>query len=451
MNKEKKLLTTQQAASLLGMNESMLKRLVQKDEIQAIAKKSESDWQFDKENLKDFVERANTKDGEGGVFSIMRKFLITHADEIQKLATRHHKEFLGGRNFRTEHIEKYQENHIKIVEEFANNLRFKDVKHGNGVFKKLGTKLAHDSVKDKLTIEEAVDGIIFMKQAVWQLMEKHEILDILNTKAFYEVSHAIGTYCDVITSQIVFSYHNNYVDDLKEEKEKVEKAVKIRDNFISAASHELKTPITSLKVYLQGLKKRIIKEPKNNLGEYLEKIEGQVSKLTTLIEDLLNITKLQHGKLEFTMREFNINDLVREASEAIQSMSNQHEIIVVGKAKRNVVADRNRIHQVITNLLTNAIKYSPQADRVTIRVATRKDSAVVSVQDLGIGISPDQQKKIFQQFYRVTDAEGKTFPGMGMGLFIANEIIKRHGSQIAVTSHKNKGSTFSFTLPYVSS
>jgi signal transduction histidine kinase len=388
------------------------------------------------------------KSDDNDVFSIMKNFLMIHADEIQKLATSHHKEFLGGDNFRTEHLEKYQKNHIKIVQKFGENLRFKDIKHGIDTFKRLGERLAKDSVKDNLSIEEAVDGIIFMKQAVWQLMEKHGLLDQLGTKDFYQISHALGTYCDVVTSKIAFSYHRNHIKNLEMEKNKVEKAVKLRDNFISAASHELKTPITSIKIYLQGLKKRIKKDP--NSERYFIKVTSQINKLATLIEDLLNITILQHGKLEFVMKKFDLNGLVKEAIDAIQGTTETHKIVILGKVEHKVFGDRDRIYQVITNLLTNAVKYSPHADKIIIRVEPKDDGAIVNVEDFGIGIKPNQQKKIFQQFYRVAGRNGKTFPGMGMGLFIANEIIKRHGNKITVTSNKNSGSTFSFTLPYAS-
>jgi signal transduction histidine kinase len=112
-----------------------------------------------------------------------------------------------------------------------------------------------------------------------------------------------------------------------------------------------------------------------------------------------------------------------------------------------VFGDRDRIGQVLINLLNNAIKYSPQGDRVLVRVAISQNKALVSVQDFGIGIAKEHQRKIFERFYQVTDAEEKTYPGLGIGLYISYEIVKRHGGQMWVESKKGEGASFYFTLP----
>src|SRR5204862_7490993 len=123
-------------------------------------------------------------------------------------------------------------------------------------------------------------------------------------------------------------------------------------------------------------------------------------------------------------------------------------IRIEGKIDQPVWGDKDRIGQVLTNLLTNAIKYSPQADTIIVRVTVAQDAAVVSVQDFGIAIEKEHTKHLFDRFYRVSDPEEKTYPGLGIGLYIANEIIKRHGGILTVESEKGKGSVFSFTLPY---
>src|SRR5579885_379048 len=227
-----------------------------------------------------------------------------------------------------------------------------------------------------------------------------------------------------------------------------EKAVALRDDFISVASHELKTPVTSLKMYTQVLQKEFAKRGQQEFHRYFHKIDDQANKLSILINDLLNVSKLQHGKLEFAMGEFDLNEVVKDTVDAIQETASKHKIIVEGELPRRVYGDRYRIYQVITNLLTNAIKYSPQADRVLVQLIPEKDVAVVTVRDFGIGIEKEYQNKIFQQFYRVNAADEKTYPGLGMGLFIAYEMVKRHGGDMTVVSEKGKGSQFSFTLPY---
>lgn len=226
-----------------------------------------------------------------------------------------------------------------------------------------------------------------------------------------------------------------------------QKAINLRDSFISLASHELKTPVTSLKMYTQALNRQFEKRGDTNLQSYFEKIDQQTDKLTRLVNDLLNVSKIQHGKLEFTFETININEVVKETVDALQEITRKHKIIIEGKIKEKVYADQYRIYQVLTNLLTNAVKYSPHADRIIVRLMSKKDEAVVTVQDFGIGIETNQQDKIFNQFYRVISPEEKTYPGLGMGLFISSEIIKRHGGSIIVESSIGYGSQFSFTLP----
>lgn len=228
----------------------------------------------------------------------------------------------------------------------------------------------------------------------------------------------------------------------------MQKAVRLRDEFISVASHELNTPITSLKMYTQVMQRQLKRHSTDVSIDSLLKMDTQINKLSLLIGDLLNISKLQHGKLEFVMEALDINELILETVEAIQATEKKHTIVIQGKIKRKIYADRYRMYQVITNLLTNAIKYSPSSEKIIISVEAEKNTTIIRVQDFGIGIELDQQKNIFDQFYRVNSPKEKTYPGLGMGLYIAREIVKRHGGEIHVTSEKGNGSIFTIILPY---
>lgn len=220
-----------------------------------------------------------------------------------------------------------------------------------------------------------------------------------------------------------------------------------KDEFISMASHELKTPVTTLKVYTQILQRQAESSGNGAMHSYLTKMDSQISRLTDLINDLLDLSKIQTGKLTFKLSDFDLDELVREVVEQMQPTSS-HSIRVTGKLHRPVRGDRDRIGQVVINILSNAIKYSPNADKIAIALSADRKNAYVAVRDFGIGIPKAQQKKIFTRFYQATDGDKKTYPGLGIGLYISEEIMRRHGGDIRVSSAEGKGSTFTVIIPF---
>jgi PAS domain S-box-containing protein len=222
---------------------------------------------------------------------------------------------------------------------------------------------------------------------------------------------------------------------------------KRKDEFISMASHELKTPVTSLKGFLNLLQRSLTRQADEKTLHYLARMNTQVNKLTNLINDLLDISRMQIGKLTYREDLFEMDELVQENVENVQETTQSHHLQIEGQTLAQVVGDQDRLGQVLINLLNNAIKYSPQSDTVLIRLAKDQDNVLVSVQDFGIGIAKEHQQKIFERFYQVTDHEEKNYPGLGIGLYISFDIIQRHGGQVWVESQKGQGSTFHFTLP----
>lgn len=220
-----------------------------------------------------------------------------------------------------------------------------------------------------------------------------------------------------------------------------------RDEFISMASHELKTPVTSLKGYTQILHGRFRTRNDEEAFHMLDRMDVQLNKLTRLINDLLDVPRLQSGQLAYREEYFDLLILVQEIMENVQGMTKSHRLLLEGQASAPVFGDRERVGQVLTNLLINAVKYSSHADKVLICIATEQERAVVSVQDFGIGIAEIHHKHLFERFYRADDADINTYPGLGIGLYISHEIIKRHHGQMWFESRKGAGSTFSFSLP----
>ena len=221
-----------------------------------------------------------------------------------------------------------------------------------------------------------------------------------------------------------------------------------KDTFLGIASHELKTPLTSLKLYAQVLERMLKKTGDEKNAQFAKKMDLQVIKLTSLIGDLLDVTKINSGKIHLNQDVFHFEKLVLETVEELQ-MSTMHKIEMKSEHVGMVFADRERISQVITNLISNAIKYSPEADKIVIDVTGNENETVFTVHDFGIGMPEEKKDRVFEQYYRVSGDEQSTFPGLGLGLYIAAQIVERSHGKIWVNSVLGKGSTFSFSLPLV--
>ncbi|HXS55204.1 MAG TPA: PAS domain-containing sensor histidine kinase, partial [Hanamia sp.] len=229
--------------------------------------------------------------------------------------------------------------------------------------------------------------------------------------------------------------------DIHEQKTKEEK----KDEFISIASHEMKTPLTTAKAYLQLLELSLDKaNEKANL--YTKKAILSVDRLKDLITELLDVSKIQHGKLDYNFHEFDFSEMIIDSIEGIQHNSPNHKIQLSGPTAIIVEGDRERLQQVVINLLSNAVKYSPDNGDIFIKVYLENEELKVSFSDEGIGIAADKLHKIFERYYRIEGQE-ILFQGLGIGLFISMEIIKRHNGKLWAESELGKGSTFSFTLP----
>jgi PAS domain S-box-containing protein len=229
--------------------------------------------------------------------------------------------------------------------------------------------------------------------------------------------------------------------DIDEQKTK-EKA---KDEFISTASHELRTPLTSAKAYIQLVENSMLQ--KNNPDViYVKKAGASIERLNSLVLELLDVSKIQHGKLGLNTSSFNFNNMLADAVESVQIASKKHTIITSGEIKNKITGDEQRLKQVVINLLTNAVKYSPEADKVFVHASLEDNLVKVSIKDTGIGIGKRNLNKIFERYFREEGQPGH-FQGLGIGLSVSKEIIRRHNGKIWAESEPGKGSTFYFTLP----
>ena len=217
-----------------------------------------------------------------------------------------------------------------------------------------------------------------------------------------------------------------------------------KDEFLSIASHELKTPLTSIKASIQLIARAISSE--NKISQFAVKASEQLIRLERLISDLLDVSKINSGRLVYNNTVFYFREMLREVVQSIQSTTQTHQIIVERSDKVIFLGDRFRLEQVVYNFLSNAIKYSPHADKVIVNSVVKENDLVVSVRDFGIGIAPENINRAFDRYYRVDDTAMR-FQGLGLGLFISAEILKRHNGNFWIESEAGKGSTFFFSLP----
>lgn len=294
---------------------------------------------------------------------------------------------------------------------------------------------------------------IFPKSLSRQLTKYIETL--LSTKQSYslEVDTVLNTktrevrFWSIMLYYIAFSKEQPGVGFLVQDITDAKMLEKRKDDFISMASHELKTPLTSIKAFTQILQNSpAIEEEKR--GEYYDRIETQVGKLTKIINDLLDISKIRIGSFSMIKEKFAFDLLVEEIISNYRYMQHvPHKIFISGRTNKELYADRDMIQQLVTNLINNAIRYSPGKKKINIFLTSNGKDITFSVKDYGVGISPADQKRIFQNFYRVIRPQNHEYPGLGIGLFISKEIVLLHNGKIDVTSEVGKGSIFSVSLP----
>ena len=213
------------------------------------------------------------------------------------------------------------------------------------------------------------------------------------------------------------------------------------------ASHELRTPLTPLSMHLQTLERRLAAgAPAEAL--LASKARKQLGKLTSLIDDLLDLSRLEAGRLELHLEPLELGALAAAVVEDFRDASPRHKVELRRPAKPLLLrGDRSRLEQVFVNFLQNAIKYSPEGGAIRVEVSASDGDAFVSVSDEGIGVPAEEQPRLFERFFRARNATARNFGGLGIGLHVSNEIVHRHGGEFTVRSAAGRGSTFEFRLP----
>jgi len=241
----------------------------------------------------------------------------------------------------------------------------------------------------------------------------------------------------------------------------VHRANEAKTEFISFVSHELKQPMTSIKGYTDLLIKGTAGELTDMQNSFLETVRSNVDRMNTLVSDLLDISRIESGRMRLEFENASIEKVIKEALRTTrrQIEAKQQALEVdISPDLPLVRGDRDRLVQVLTNLVSNAYKYTPAGGHITIHArrwsdgqdATGRDGFVLcSVADTGIGITPEDRKRLFTKYFRADDPAVHSVPGTGLGLVIITSLVELHGGEIWVESEVGQGSTFSFTIPVV--
>ena len=261
----------------------------------------------------------------------------------------------------------------------------------------------------------------------------------------------------LIAAQVGLSVERTYLARRQVEISREHARQQARQEFLGLVSHELKTPVAVLKAYTELLLRRAEIEPgRNSDREVLGRMLEQTDRMLSMIEQLLDIQKMESGQFSLEINRFDLVELVRRVAENLQLTARDHEVTLLTEERLPVMADRRRIEEVLFNLMENAVKYSPGGTRITVSVKTRPaereggGEALVSVADQGIGIPAQDLGRIFERSYQGRSRFHRGHVGLGLGLYIAREIVERHGGRVWAESVEGHGSTFHFTLPLAS-
>jgi PAS domain S-box-containing protein len=282
-----------------------------------------------------------------------------------------------------------------------------------------------------------------------QTLQAHEELDTLQSMTPYEKAYVCqdGHRLPVLVGAVAFQHFPlqgiAFVLDNSARKELEQH----KDDLINMASHELRTPLTVLKMQTQLVRKRLEKQSHHEAATALSDVEEPIKQLERLIVELLYASKIQAGRLEYVQEPVDLDALLREITDTMHHLHPGYTFLICGRVQTSLIGDRDRLGQVFTNLLSNAITYAPDAKTVEIGLSASAEAVTVKVQDHGPGIPREQRNKIFERFYRDVGPSQRAIPGLGMGLYIVAEIVKSHGGTITVDSAIGKGSTFTVTLP----
>jgi|GEM_PF-2526143 len=305
-----------------------------------------------------------------------------------------------------------------------------------------------------LAEEEVLNkNLLEIQQGRWNFMALKNLLTHLSPQKNhiknYPLEHTffnVGKKMLNINAHLVQGEQHNSIVLAIEDITEISEIERRKDDFLNIASHELKTPLTTIKSSLQFAQRMLTAENNNKLKETLEKAKIYVDKLENLVADLLDVSKIKTGEIELSSSPFNLDDMIIGVVDQLKAIHSRIKFNIHGFASNYYIGDKNRLEQVVKHLLKNSIKFSPQEGQIDIHLARLSDYIKIAVTDNGLGVAHQYQKKIFENFFRVDEIQ-KQFAGIGSGLYLSDQIIRNHGGTLWVESKIGEGATFAFTLP----
>lgn len=306
--------------------------------------------------------------------------------------------------------------------------------------------------EDEIMLSKATDVIVETDRE--RVIEAIKLALVFENEGNYDTEYTIINPND-LTRRVVRAKGKTLFNELKQpirlsgtlQDITEQKRDEVRKNdFIGMVSHELKTPLTSLTAIIQVANIKLENSGDKFLTSAMDKANTQVKKMSSMINGFLNVSRLESGKLHIVKQKFNLEEVLDEVIHETEITISSHPISFEHCGDTQVDADRDKIGSVFTNLISNAVKYSPKGSPIVVKCIAKENYVQVSVQDEGLGVKPADQQKLFDRYYRVNDNQTKHVSGFGIGLYLCAEIIHRHGGKIWVESENNAGSTFNFSL-----
>jgi signal transduction histidine kinase len=239
-------------------------------------------------------------------------------------------------------------------------------------------------------------------------------------------------------------------NEIQEKSLQLEIANRHKSEFLANMSHELRTPLNAIIGFSEVLQERMFGDMNDKQTEYINDIHGSGKHLLSLINDILDLSKVEAGRMELELATFDVPSAIDNALTLIKERAGRHNIELQAKVEPEITAitgDERKVKQILLNLLSNAVKFTPEGGRIIVAARPADDMVEVSVTDTGIGIAPEDCEAVFEEFRQVGTDYTKKAEGTGLGLALTRKFVELHGGKIWVTSEVGKGSTFAFTLP----